>query len=146
MAVPTDCGKAGKPCCPGNAASPVKDAKAPAPLPTCSDGSYCLYTPTPDASGWSAPPFSSPAASLLGQCFKVAKDCGTAAGKPCCPSLYHMRINPALPNNTQNPTGDLCSTSGKLFCQYGSGASPTVPAWATGTCRANKPDCGKFGK
>jgi hypothetical protein len=66
MPLPKDCGKASKPCCPGNAAKPFVDPRKTA-KPTCSDGSYCFYTPTPDASGWSAPAYASPAGSLLGE-------------------------------------------------------------------------------
>jgi hypothetical protein len=67
MPVPKDCGKPGRSCCPGNAAAAITDPDA-TPKPTCSSGSYCFYSPTPDASGWSAPPFASPAGPLLGEC------------------------------------------------------------------------------
>jgi hypothetical protein len=66
MPIPKDCGASGKSCCPGNAIQPITNASAPAPKPVCNDGSYCFYTPTPDASGWSSPPYSSPA-NLLGE-------------------------------------------------------------------------------
>lgn len=67
MPVPKDCGQPGKPCCPGNAKTATTGATAATPKPTCAGGSYCFYTPTPDASGWSAPPYASPAGSLLGE-------------------------------------------------------------------------------
>jgi hypothetical protein len=73
MPVPKDCGQPGKSCCPGNDKKAITDAKA-TPKPTCGGGSYCFYTPTPDASGWSAPPYASPAGSLLGEpvlCLKL---------------------------------------------------------------------------
>jgi hypothetical protein len=78
MPLPKDCGKAGIPCCPGNAAKPFTDPKV-TPKPTCSDGSYCFYTPTPDASGWSAPAFASPAGSLLGEHTVWMLHCGNIA-------------------------------------------------------------------
>lgn len=67
MPVPKDCGQPGKPCCPGNSHAAITDAKAATPKPTCASGSHCFYTPTPDASGWLAPPFASPAGPLLGE-------------------------------------------------------------------------------
>jgi hypothetical protein len=66
MPVPKDCGKPDQSCCPGNAATAITDPDK-TPKPTCSSGGYCFFTPTPDASGWSAPPFASPAGPLLGE-------------------------------------------------------------------------------
>lgn len=66
MPVPKDCGKPGKSCCPGNAKAAINAAFL-TPKPTCDSGSHCFYTPTPDASGWSSPPYSSPAGALLGE-------------------------------------------------------------------------------
>lgn len=66
MPVPKDCGQPGQSCCPGNAKAAITDPKAATPKPSCASGSYCFYTPTPDASGWSAPLYASPADSLLG--------------------------------------------------------------------------------
>jgi hypothetical protein len=66
MPVPKDCGQPGQSCCPGNDKTAITDAKA-TPKPTCGGGSSCFYTPTPDASGWSAPPYASPAGALLGE-------------------------------------------------------------------------------
>uniref|UniRef100_A0A383V6H8 Uncharacterized protein n=1 Tax=Tetradesmus obliquus TaxID=3088 RepID=A0A383V6H8_TETOB len=141
MPLPADCGKAGKPCCPGNAAKQITDLKN-TPKPTCNDGSYCFFTPTPDGSGWSAPAFASPAGPLLGTCRPVPKDCGSAPGKPCCPSLYHRGVNPALPSSSMT---NICSAP-NTFCQYTPpGDKAFDPDWQTGTCVANKPDCGKIG-
>lgn len=65
MPVPKPCGTDGQSCCPGNMVEAITNATA-TPMPYCSDGSFCFYTPTPDASGWSSPPYSSPA-NLLGK-------------------------------------------------------------------------------
>eukprot|EP00775_Hariotina_reticulata_P009346 gene9346-9509_t len=143
MPLPKNCGASGKSCCPGNAIKPITDSTASPPKPVCIDGSYCFYTPTPDGSGWSSPPYSSPA-NLLGTCQKVAADCGSAAGKSCCPSQYHIGINPPLPNNAHNPGNELCNAAKNLFCQ--STADASAPDGFNRTCVANKPDCGKFGK
>jgi hypothetical protein len=83
--------------------------------------------------------------SLLhaGTCRSVPKDCGSAPGKPCCPSLYKQGINPAFPSANMN---SICSATG-TFCQYTSpGDAGYNPDWQTGVCVANKPDCGKIGK
>jgi len=70
MLVPAKCGQPGESCCPGNAKAAITDPKQ-TPKPTCGSGSYCFYTPTPDASGWSSPPHSSPAGPLLGESLKT---------------------------------------------------------------------------
>ncbi|KAF8062806.1 hypothetical protein HT031_004136 [Scenedesmus sp. PABB004] len=138
MPVPKGAGRAGASCLPGNALKPVASAAAATPKPVCADGSTCFFTPTPDASGWSAPPFASPAGPLLGTCRRVPAGCGAAPGAPCCPSLYHVASNPALPSPS------ICA--GDAFCDYLRPGEPGFnPDWPAGTCTANRPGCGAIG-
>jgi hypothetical protein len=78
-------------------------------------------------------------------CVAPPKNCNTGPGSPCCPSGYPLAMNP--------PTGKEGSCSGNLFCDM----DPRAPAYPgmsllppfvamQGVCRANTPDCGKFGK
>jgi hypothetical protein len=76
-----------------------------------------------------------------GTCRKVALDCGTAAGRACCPSLYRASTNPPLAGTVVDATGDLCDARRNLMCVRTSSSAPG----AAGTCAANKPDCGRIG-
>lgn len=81
--------------------------------------------------------------TLTGKCRVVDAACGTAAGKACCPSQYHTATNPPLPAAISSMAG-LCG--GSLFCNTTSTTDAAGNYWPTGTCVANKPDCGSFGK
>lgn len=150
LPVPQGCGKTGKDCCPSNTFKPhTKPDDIFNLKPFCTDGSYCFYF---------APQRGLPNgdyyAGVKGayNCAPVPKDCGTGAGKPCCPALYRTVTNPVFSDPTM---GQGCARGGNtMFCNYDviNPGNATADAalmkrpYPTGTCLANKPDCGQFGK
>lgn len=104
MPVPAKCGQPGESCCPGNAKAAITDPKQTS-KPTCESGSYCFYTPTPDASGWSSPPYSSPASSLLGESLKTGSRRHTVSLTPMLPWPQLMGAMTRVCNRPNMPLG-----------------------------------------
>jgi hypothetical protein len=88
-----------------------------------------------------APP--APFSHLAGTCRTIDTSCGTGPGKSCCPSLYHTAVHPPLPPSITNLPG---TCGDKLFCNTTSSTDAFGSYWPQGTCIANKPDCGTYGK
>lgn len=119
-----DCGLAGKPCCPFNLLTPhtrFEDWARPA---FCKDGSVCFeHGQNGQLIDW----YKGNTGDY--PCTRVAADCGSAAGKPCCPWLWRMATNPPLDSNKEG-----CWAKG-LKCQADVERSKTAPP-TPGTCVA----------
>lgn len=90
--------------------------------------------------------FASQSSAGAYPCRAVPKNCGTGPGTPCCPSTYHISVNPPL---TNIGCGGKDSSGRVNFCNYESKEASTQPPgydWPTGTCTANPLNCGTFGK
>lgn len=75
-------------------------------------------------------------------CAAVPADCGSAAGKPCCPTLYRVSTNPQL--EKQGCWGAVSGST--LYCKYEDPGPNVELAFIPGTCVANPPDCGTLGR
>lgn len=78
-------------------------------------------------------------------CVAVPKTCNSGPGSPCCPSTYPLATNA---NTGKSSCGDneYCDIDPKAPTYPGIELLLSINQANRGFCRANAPDCGKFGK
>jgi hypothetical protein len=121
----------------------VNNCSVSHPPPQTTGNIIAAHQPAPLASNCSTLPCLLLTFCCAGTCRQFDASCGSGAGKACCPSSYHTGVNPPLPASISKLPA-LCGD--KLFCNTTSTTDASGNYWPRGTCVANKPDCGTFGK
>eukprot|EP00775_Hariotina_reticulata_P006371 gene6371-6603_t len=127
LPLPANAGKAGGPCLPNNfPKAPIVDLKkngqkvAPA---FCPGTATCFMSVVGDKRGFThtQPDLAKTLASRISGtvCLDVPADCGSAPGKPCCPSDFGAVTDKPLPSYGTNWAGNACSNETSkygMFC------------------------------
>ncbi|KAF6253487.1 hypothetical protein COO60DRAFT_416992 [Scenedesmus sp. NREL 46B-D3] len=145
--LPKNAGSAGAPCLPNNLPNaPVVEFSGKQLAPAfCSGTAVCFSATVGDTTGFThnQPGQAKRLASRITgtRCIAVPSDCGSAPGKPCCPSGFGAVTDKPLPSAGTQWANSPCSSTATKHGMWCEGSYVPFAGQGVGVCRAN-PECG----
>uniref|UniRef100_A0A383WHI1 Granulins domain-containing protein n=1 Tax=Tetradesmus obliquus TaxID=3088 RepID=A0A383WHI1_TETOB len=145
--LPKNAGSEGAPCLPNNLpAAPVVKFSGKELAPAfCRGTAVCFSATAGDTTGFThgQPAQAKSLASRISgtRCINVPSDCGSAPGKPCCPSGFGVVTDKPLPSTGTAWANSPCSGGASKYGMWCEGSYVAFGGQPMGTCRAN-PECG----